>query len=77
MNPNPANVPQPLPWRLADSGLPEILDAAGDLVTAVGNDFNALDQDFANARLIVDAVNAAAGAARAAAGSLGAGREGG
>lgn len=72
---NPANVPQPLPWRLADSGLPEILDAAGDLVTAVGNDFNALAQDFANARLIVDAVNAAAGAARAASGAEGVRRD--
>ena len=77
MNLNPANVPQPLPWRLSDSGLPEILDAAGDLVTAVGNDFGALAQDFANARLIVDAVNAAAGAALATAGAIGAGREGG
>jgi hypothetical protein len=57
-NENPANRPQPFPWRLSDSGLPEIVDAAGDLVTAVGNDFSSLAGDYANARAIVDAVNA-------------------
>lgn len=57
---NPADNPQPRPWRLGDLGLPEIYDAAGDLVTAVGNDFSSLAGDMANARLIVDAVNARA-----------------
>lgn len=55
---NPADNPQPRPWRLGNLGLPEIYDAAGDLVTAVGNDFSSVAGDMANARLIVDAVNA-------------------
>lgn len=55
---NPAEFPQPLPWHLAESGLPEIYDAAGELVTAFGNDFNALAQDYANAKLTIAAVNA-------------------
>jgi hypothetical protein len=54
---NPADHPQPTPWRLGDLGVPEIYDVAGDLVTAVGNDFNALACDMANARYIVEAVN--------------------
>jgi len=55
---NPADNPQPRPWHLADNGLPEIYDAAGDLVTAVGNDFSSLAGDMANARLIVRLANA-------------------
>ena len=54
----PADNPQPRPWRLGELGLPEIYDAAGDLVTAVGNDFSSLAGDLANARLIIAAVNA-------------------
>ena len=55
---NPADKPQPLPWHMAESGMPEIYDAAGELVTAFGNDSNGLAQDFANARFVVETVNA-------------------
>lgn len=51
--------PQPRPWRFSSSGMPEIVDADGDLVTAVGNDFDSLAGDYANTRLIINAVNAA------------------
>lgn len=54
---NPADNPQPTPWRLGALGVPEIYDAAGDLVTAVGNDFSSMAGDMANARRIVEAVN--------------------
>jgi hypothetical protein len=62
---NPAAKPQPLPWHMAESGLPEIYDAAGELVTAFGNDMNGLSMDYTNARFVVAAVNAVFHALRA------------
>lgn len=48
---------QPLPWHASDIGMPELYDASGDFVTALGNDFNSIAGDRENMKLILEAVN--------------------
>lgn len=49
--------PQRLPWFLGSERNEEIYDAAGDLVATMGNGFNSLAQDIANAVCVVESVN--------------------
>lgn len=49
--------PQRLPWFLGSERNEEIYDAAGDHVATMGNGFNSLAQDVANALLVVESVN--------------------
>ena len=48
----------PTPWRIADDDKTKIVDAAGELVTFVTNDFSSYNALADNAALIVRAVNA-------------------
>ena len=47
----------PTPWRIADDDKTKIVDAAGELVTFVTNDFSSYNALADNAALIVRAVN--------------------
>lgn len=48
----------PTPWRIAEDDKTKIVDAAGELVTFVTNDFSSYNALADNAALIVHAVNA-------------------
>lgn len=49
--------PQPIPWSVGSERRDQIYDAAGDHVATMGNGFNSLAQDIANALLVVESVN--------------------